>query len=215
MVSHDKLKTILDRTETYLTQTLLPFWLERSPDPDFGGFLSYFDRHGRPTGETIKTFLMQIRMLYTLSSAHRSGYGAVAAPSWPMGRASSPIITGTSRTTAGSGLPTAPAPRRSSTRSVTVNALASTLSASTSWPPATRSAGRWLMRSYDAVCRHMADTRHGGYLELLNRDWQPQPGGIYGGDRKSLDVHMHMMEALTSFLRDDRAAFSSPPAARR
>jgi mannobiose 2-epimerase len=55
------------------------------------------------------------------------------------------------------------------------------------------------MRSYDAVCRHMVDTRHGGFLELLSRTWQPQAKGIYGGDRKSLDVHMHMMEALTSF----------------
>ena len=54
------------------------------------------------------------------------------------------------------------------------------------------------LRSYDAVSRHMVDTRHGGYLELLTRDWQPGPGGRYGGDRKSLDVHMHMMEALTT-----------------
>jgi mannobiose 2-epimerase len=53
-------------------------------------------------------------------------------------------------------------------------------------------------RSYQAVCENMADTRHGGYLELLRRDWQPLPPGELGGDRKSLDVHMHMMEALTS-----------------
>ena len=40
------------------------------------------------------------------------------------------------------------------------------------------------LRSYDAVCRHMADTRYGGFLELLTRDWQPEPAGRYGGDRK-------------------------------
>jgi len=45
----------------------------------------------------------------------------------------------------------------------------------------------------------MADTRYGGFLELMGRDWQPAAPGIYGGDRKSLDVHMHMMEALTAF----------------
>ena len=75
MPSHEEISSILDRTESYLNNSLLPFWLGRSPDPAFGGFLSYFDRHGRPTGETTKTFLMQIRMLYTLSSAHRFGYG--------------------------------------------------------------------------------------------------------------------------------------------
>jgi mannobiose 2-epimerase len=55
------------------------------------------------------------------------------------------------------------------------------------------------VKSYEAVCANMLDTRNGGYLELMDRKWNPKPGGAYGGDRKSLDVHMHMMEALTSF----------------
>ena len=49
--------------------------MDNAPDPEYGGFLSYFDRYGKPTGETDKPFLMQIRMLYTMSSAHRAGYG--------------------------------------------------------------------------------------------------------------------------------------------
>ena len=50
------------------------------------------------------------------------------------------------------------------------------------------------------LCSHTFDDhRSGGFLELLERDWQPKPAGRFGGDRKSLDVHMHMMEALTSF----------------
>src|SRR5450756_1490256 len=76
MPPHEEITDILERTESYLKDSLLPFWMERSPDPEFGGFLSYFDRLGRPTGETTKTFLMQIRMVYTLSSAHRFGYGS-------------------------------------------------------------------------------------------------------------------------------------------
>ena len=44
----------------------------------------------------------------------------------------------------------------------------------------------------------MTDFQHGGFLELFRRDWTPLPGGMAGGDRKSLDVHMHMMEALTT-----------------
>jgi len=67
--------SVLDRTESYLTDVLLPFWIEHSPDREYGGFLTYFDRNGKPTGETVKTFLMQIRMLYTMASAHRAGYG--------------------------------------------------------------------------------------------------------------------------------------------
>ncbi|MBN1541388.1 AGE family epimerase/isomerase, partial [candidate division KSB1 bacterium] len=43
----------------------------------------------------------------------------------------------------------------------------------------------------------MSDTRNGGYYEIMQTDWQPERPGRFGGDRKSLDVHMHMMEALT------------------
>ena len=55
------------------------------------------------------------------------------------------------------------------------------------------------MESYSAVCQNMIDTRYGGYLEMFTQDWTPVAGGKAGGDRKSLDVHMHMMEALTTF----------------
>jgi mannobiose 2-epimerase len=51
---------------------------------------------------------------------------------------------------------------------------------------------------YTAIASHMADTRYGGYYEIMRRDWQPDRPGKYGGDRKSMDVHMHMMEALTT-----------------
>ena len=49
------------------------------------------------------------------------------------------------------------------------------------------------------ICEHMADTLHGGYRELMQPDWTAAHGGSGGGDRKSLDVHMHMMESLTTY----------------
>jgi mannobiose 2-epimerase len=36
-------------------------------------------------------------------------------------------------------------------------------------------------------------------------DWQPRPAGPYGGDRKSFDVHMHLMEAYTTLYELTRA----------
>ena len=75
MPTADEITAVLERTRSYLTDTLLPFWMDRSPDRTAGGFLTYFDREGRATGQSDKTFLMQIRMLYTMASAHRAGYG--------------------------------------------------------------------------------------------------------------------------------------------
>ena len=190
---------LLARTESYLTDTLLPFWIERSPDKQHGGFLTYFDRNGQPTGETTKTFLMQIRMLYTMASAHRAGYGdgqcAVLARMgadfildhywdadhdgwiWIADRAGEPI----NRDKVGYG------------QCFGIYAMSEYYLATND--PRGRDAA---LRTYAAVSEHMIDTRHGGLFELMEPDWQPKPAGRNGGDRKSLDVHMHMMEALTT-----------------
>jgi mannobiose 2-epimerase len=200
MPTKQEIKNILSQTEKYLTETLLPFWIERSPDHEKGGFLTYFDRNGQPTGETTKTFLMQIRMLYTMASAHRAGYGDGQCAElakmgarfindhywdneyegwfWIADREGNPTV----KDKVGYG-------------------HCFSIYAFSEYFLATGDAlGREVAeRSYAAVAKHMADTLHGGYYELMQPDWQPAPAGKSGGDRKSMDVHMHMMEALTTF----------------
>jgi mannose 2-epimerase len=193
------LSETLQRTEAYLTEKLLPFWIERSPDREYGGFLTYFDRDGKPTGETTKTFLMQIRMLYTMASAHRAGYGGGACAElaahaadflldhywddenegwfWIADRDGTPTV----RSKIGYGQ--------------VFGVYAFSEYALATGDPRGREAA---LRTYGAICTHMADTRNGGFFEIMQPDWQPERPGAYGGDRKSLDVHMHLMEALTT-----------------
>jgi mannose 2-epimerase len=200
MPSHAEIINVLEGMESYLKDTLLPFWIERSPDREFGGFLSYFDRYGRSTGETTKTFLMQIRMLYTMSSAHRFGYGngrcaelAEMGARFISNHYWDDQYDGWYWIADRSGVPTV-LDKVGYGQCFAIYAFSEYYLA-TKDPLGMEMA----LRSYDAVCRHMADTRYGGFLELMRQDWQPLPAGGYGGDRKSLDVHMHMMEALTSF----------------
>jgi len=54
------------------------------------------------------------------------------------------------------------------------------------------------LRTWKVISEKMADPENGGYFEIMQRDWKPERPGRYGGDRKSMDVHMHMMEALTT-----------------
>lgn len=199
MPSKEEINNLLQNTQTYLTQVLLPFWLKKSYDAEYGGFLTYFNRNGNPTGETEKTFLMQIRMLYTMSSAHRAGYGngrcAELAKKgfefildhywdrqhtgwiWIANRDGSPVVT----SKIGYG------------QCFAVYALSEYFLATGD------NRGRDAAdRTYEAICSHMVDTRYGGYYEIMRDDWQPERPGKYGGDRKSFDVHMHMMEALTT-----------------
>jgi len=174
--------------------------MDRSPDPEHGGFLVHFDRHGKPTGETTKTFLSHVRMLFTMSSAHRAGYGdgrcatlaEMAATFlldhywdkehggwfWIADREGNPTNT----TKVGYG------------HTFGIYAFSEYFLA-TGDPRGRATADA----TYRAVCENMVDTRNGGFIELMQRDWQPERPGRFGGDRKSLDVHMHMMEALTTY----------------
>lgn len=43
-----------------------------------------------------------------------------------------------------------------------------------------------------------ADTARGGFYENLSKEWVPEKAIDNGGDLKSLDIHMHAMEAFTT-----------------
>ena len=59
----------------HLVNELLPFWVTRIKDEKNGGFITHFDEKGKDTGEDEKSLIAQTRSIYTLSSAHRAGYG--------------------------------------------------------------------------------------------------------------------------------------------
>ncbi len=195
----DEVVDVLKRTEAYLTQVLLPFWIENAPDPEFGGFLTHFDVTGERTGETTKTFLMQIRTLYTMASAHRAGYGNGACAE--LARRGAAFILdhywddaydGWIWIADREGTPTC-------WDKIGYGQCFGVYAFSEYYLATGDDRGRKAaLRSYDAISWHMADVRHGGFLELFRRDWTPFPSGTAGGDRKSLDVHMHMMEAFTT-----------------
>jgi len=198
-VPEGELKAQLERIETYLNTKLLPFWIENSPDREYGGFLTYFDRDGQPTGETTKTLLCQERMVFTFSHARRCGYGGgrcldlarqglefliehywdAEHGGWFWIADREGTILDDSKIMYG--------------QNFGIYAPAEFALAGGG------DLGReYALKSFAAIQAGATDTLHGGYYEMLRRDWSPKPGGAYGGDRKSLDIHMHMMEALTN-----------------
>ena len=54
------------------------------------------------------------------------------------------------------------------------------------------------IETWKCIRAQAADIEHGGFGEFFEEDWQPKAPGVYGGDRKSFDVHMHLMEAFTN-----------------
>ncbi len=189
---------LTQRIEGYLTGKLLPFWFQRVAAPE-GGFTTYFGRDGAPTGQTDKTVIQQTRSIFMLSHVIRNGFGGETAPRlvkpgvdwflehfadrehdgwlWIIDKDGRPII----------------ADKIMYGQSFAIYAMSEYAMATRD--PRGRLAAE---RTFELVQAYAADTRFGGYREMFLRDWQPRPSGSLGGDRKSFDVHMHLMEAFTN-----------------
>ena len=195
----EEIKKYLKEAESHLVNELLPFWTSRMIDRENGGYITHFDEFGSDSGEDEKSLIAQSRSVYTLSSAHRSGYGEgelaeMAAHGvdfmiqkmwdkreggffWMMDRAGNvkmdqKILYG---------------------HSFAIYCL-SEYTLATGDPR-----GReYAELSFDLIQKHCTDTLYGGYFEMFDRDWSLAGPGSKGGDRKTLDVHMHLMEAFTT-----------------
>ena len=189
---------LYDRIRGYLTGKLYPFWYARVEAPE-GGFTTYFDRNGNPTGASDKTIIQQTRSIFMLSHAIRNGYGAGRAEGllekglawfldafrdmeqdgwfWILDKRGAPVSDD----------------KIMYGQSFVIYAM-SECALATGNPRAREAAEQ----TFDLVQKYAADIAHGGYREMFLRDWRPRPSGAYGGDRKSFDVHMHLMEAYTT-----------------
>jgi mannose/cellobiose epimerase-like protein (N-acyl-D-glucosamine 2-epimerase family) len=74
-MNKEEIIALRDEALNHLNTGLLPFWTTRMTDHINGGFITHFDKNGNDSGEDEKSLIAQTRCVYTLSSAHRSGYG--------------------------------------------------------------------------------------------------------------------------------------------
>ena len=197
----EEVLNLVNEAENHLVNELLPFWSKRLKDARNGGFITHFDEYGNDTGEDEKSLIAQARMVYTLSSAHRAGYGSGEFAEmakwgvdfmlekmwdkkyggffWMMDRAGNVKID--NKILYG--------------HSFAIYCLAEyTLATGDS------RGIEFAEKIFDLIQIHCTDTNFGGYFEMFEKDWTLAGSGSSGGDRKTLDVHMHLMEAFTTLL---------------
>ncbi|MCU0408281.1 MAG: AGE family epimerase/isomerase, partial [Bacteroidales bacterium] len=194
-----EVKALREELENHLNNELLPFWLKRIKDSRNGGYLTHFDRFGNDSGEDEKSLISQTRSLYTMSSALRAGYANgdfkdLAAHGidfliskmwdreaggffWMCNREGE--VTIDSKVLYG--------------QSFAIYSL-SEYTLATGDP----AGAEYACRLFDLIQKHCTDTMHGGYFEMFGRQWNLSGPGSSGGDRKTMDVHMHLMEAFTT-----------------
>ncbi|WP_025762071.1 AGE family epimerase/isomerase [Dyadobacter tibetensis] len=188
-----------DQAYQHLTTALLPFWETRCVDHVNGGFITHFDHAGNDSGEDEKSLIAQSRTVYTFSAAHRAGYGEgryaqIAGHGvdfmiekmwdkenggfyWLMNRKGDVAID--EKIVYG--------------HSFAIYSL-SEYTLATGDPRGLE----YAEKVFDLLQIHGADIHYGGYFEMFLKNWDLKGSGSEGGDRKTLDAHMHLMEAFTT-----------------
>jgi mannose/cellobiose epimerase-like protein (N-acyl-D-glucosamine 2-epimerase family) len=198
-MTSEKIASLRQEIETYLTNGLLPFWVSRTVDKENGGFLTHFDQFGNDSGEDEKSLIAQSRSVFTYSSVHRAGYGdGVFAE---MARHGVDYLIDKMWDNQHGGFYW----MTNRKGEVTIDqkiayGLSFCIYSLSEYTLATGDPrGReYAEKTFDLLQKYAVDTHYGGYFEMFNRDWTLKGPGAAGGDRKTLDVHMHLMEAFTT-----------------
>lgn len=186
---------------TTIRDYIIPFWLDNSVDNEFGGYITSFDENGKFDGNGVKNIVTQARMVWGFSylldyakdedkprmkEAAAQGaeylmdqfwdkeYGGFY---WLLNRDGS--VKDSSKLTYGEGFG--------------VYALSQYY-----LTYGDKRALETAENAFNLIQVYATDTLRGGYFENIERDWSISPAGPYAGDRKSLDIHMHLLEAWTT-----------------
>ena len=198
-MNREEVIQLRDEAKNHLVNELLPFWTTRMVDQKNGGFITHFDKDGKDTGEDEKSLIAQTRCLYTLSSAHRAGYGDGKLAELARHGADFLINKMWDRENEGFYWMM---DRKGSVK-IDKKIIYGQSFAIYSLSEYTLATGdkrgiEYAEKVFDLIQKYCADTMYGGYWEMFERDWTLRGPGSAGGDRKTLDVHMHLMEAFTT-----------------
>ena len=187
-----------------LAEGIIPFWLNRAVDETYGGYLTNFDEQGQFTGDGVKYLVTQSRMVWGFSNlrefardqdrqamqrAAAQGAAFLAERFWD------PEYQGFYWQLNRDGTVADPA------KLVYGEGFAIYALSEYALTYGDQKMLRLAERGFDLLQIYAADTLRGGYYENIERDWQISPSGAYAGDRKSLDIHMHLLETFTTLYR--------------
>lgn len=185
--------------EDHLNNELLPFWFDRTLDKKNGGYITHFDKDGLDTGEDEKSMLGQARSIYVYSSAFRNGYGG--EKSADLARQGVDFLIDNMWDSVHGGFYWMT--DRKGKVKIDEKILYGHSFAIYSLSEYTLATGdlrgiEYAEKVFDLIQKYCVDSHFGGYFEMFERNWELKGPGAAGGDRKTLDIHMHLMEAFTS-----------------
>ena len=198
-INAKQVSACLEQCKEHLTTELLPFWLNRCKDDKNGGFITHFDKDGKDAGTDEKSLISQTRTGYTMSAAHRAGYGGGKCAEYAKHGVDFLIDKMWDKEYGGFFWMM----DRKGNVAIDKKILYGFSFAMYSLSEYTLATGdprglQYAEKVFDLIQKYAADTMYGGYFEMFERNWDLCGPGSGGGDRKTLDAHMHLMEAFTT-----------------
>lgn len=198
-MNRTEILSLKSEAENHLLNELLPFWTSRMKDDVNGGFLTHWDQNGNDTGEDEKSLIAQTRCIYTIASAHRAGYGEGKLAD--LARHGVDFLLNKMWDEQHGGffwMMNRQGKVKMDQKIVYGHSFAIYCLSEYTLATGDLRGREYAERVFDLLQKYGADTRYGGYWEMFQRDWTLCGPGSQGGDRKTLDVHMHLMEAFTT-----------------
>lgn len=200
---------VRNQMEDFLKRSV-EFWLSNGIDQEYGGYLVCFDEHGKPMDQldvmkpTDKMIVTQTRMIWGFSALLRNGmaekYGwakrckaaADQGVDFFIKHFWDPVNGGFAWYTDRKGNV------QDNGKLVYGQTFAIYALAEYALATGDERAKEYAEKTFDLMMKYCVDTVRGGYYENLTETWVPEIEIDKGGDLKSLDIHMHTMEAFTT-----------------
>jgi mannobiose 2-epimerase len=186
------------RAEAALKGNVLDFWVRHAAADPTGAFVTHLDRFGRRGGPPGIYLVHQARLVWVFSAAHRHGLVtegyldlAERGARYLVDRMWDPAAGGFVWAVADDGTPLV-RDKRTYGHAFAIYALAEyAMAAGSRW------ALDWAARTLDVLTDRAGDGDLGFY-DAAAGDWSRPPGPA--GAVKTLDAHLHLVEALTALL---------------
>jgi len=188
-----------------LENNLVPFWLERSADPEYGGFIGQMSNDGTIDSRAPKGLILNARVLWTFSALYRfnkdnryldmarRAYDYLETHFWDHSHG------GAFWQVDFQGHPMDDK-KKIYGQAFYIYALAEYFQAFGGDP-----AIKLAMQVYDLIENNSRDKTYGGYIEVCNRDWfvaeDLRLSDKDMDEKKSMNNHLHLLEAYTNLYR--------------
>ena len=201
----ERMNRLKNEVSSNLTQNLLPFWSAKMVDYKNGGFFGRINGDNQVYPKEDKGGILNARILWTYSSAYRifkdTAYLRLATRSkdYIMAHFIDKEFGGAYRSVKSTGEPS-DTRKQTYTQSFFIYGLAEYYRAT--GDKEALAAAKDIFNLFE---KYALDKKSGGYFEVYSRDWKRTHDKLIGesttNDEKTMNTHLHLMEAYTNLYR--------------